>query len=211
MRSSPRSPDKRSRLTPEVRREQIAEAAARLVLDQGHLPLSLEALARSAGVSKALIYAYFPSQHALFNTLLSREFEVLAARGVIDASRGTSLNQASLDCALIYFEHVASTGPLIHIILRDAYMAGHVEAQVAGFRDRIILRIARLARRDLQLSAKENIAAVNLIITIPEEAGRLVHGKELSLERGRSLCRQLLLASLEAFTPREQSPSAPRA
>jgi AcrR family transcriptional regulator len=211
MRSSPRPPAKRRRLTPEVRRGQIVEAAAGLVLQQGHLPLPMDALARSAGASKALIYAYFPTQHDLFNALLSREFRALEARGVVEASAQWDLNQAAFDCALLYFEHVASAGPLIHLILRDPYMAGHVAQDVAIFRDRIIRRLARRARGALRLRAKENIAAINMIITIPEEAGRLKYAGDISLDRGRELCRQLMLSSLDAFTPRAESPTGRRA
>ena len=177
------------------------DAAARIILDQGHLPLKLETLARSAGISKALVYALFHTQHDLFNAILDRQFRALAARGAPQASALDDLRAASLGCALAYFEHVAAEGPLIHVILRDPYMAGHVAAATAAFRDRIIIRLARLARRSLLLAAKENIAAINLVITIPEEAGRLVHSGALSLERGRLLCSQLVLSSLEALTP----------
>ena len=177
------------------------------MLEQGHLPLPLDALARAAGTSKALIYTYFHTQPDLFNAVLEREFRALAARGVAEASAMAELNDAALTCALIYFEHVAETGPLIHLILRDPYMAGHVAPALTGFRDRIILRLARRSRRALRLRAKENLAAINMILTIPEEAGRLVHANELSLERGRTLCQQLVRSSLEAFTPRAGDPA----
>jgi ABC-type branched-subunit amino acid transport system ATPase component len=80
-------------------------------------------------------------------------------------------------------------------------MAGHVAPGVAAFRDRVVRRLGRLARRELQLEARENVATISLITTIPEEAGRLAYGGELTVERGRELCAQLVLSSLAAFTP----------
>jgi len=193
--------EKRIRLTPGARRLQIIGGAGKLILQQGHLPLPFEALAQSAGVSKALIYAYFRDQHALFNAVLDQEFAALAARGITGASRHGDLRETSLACALIYFEHVVERGPLIHVILRDPYMAGHVATSAAAFRDLIVRRLARLAQATLRLSAKETIAAINMVITIPEEAGRLVHTGALPFADGRVLCRRLVGASLDAFTP----------
>jgi AcrR family transcriptional regulator len=189
-------------MAPEARRAQIVEAAARLILQQRHLPLPLESLAREAGVSKALIYAYFPTQHDLFNAVLDREFAALVAGGVEAASQAPSLEAAALGCGLAYFERVAEAGPVIHIVLRDLFMAQRLCAPLAAFRNRIVRRIARLSRRELQLPAKENIAAISMSLTIPEEAGRLAQAGEMDKERARELCRELILSSLEAFRPR---------
>jgi AcrR family transcriptional regulator len=192
---------RRQRLPPEVRRRQIVEAAAEMVLSQGHLPLALDRLALAAGVSKALLYAYFPTQHQLFNAVLERQFEDLRARGLEAAAARRDLRSAALDCARIYFTHVAEQGPVIHIVLRDAYMAHALDPGVAHLRDRIVRRLAKLARRHLRLEAKENLAAINMAITIPEEAGRLVYDGQLAPERGLLLCEELVTSSLDAFTP----------
>src|SRR6185436_12276203 len=73
------------RLAHGERREQLLDAAALSIVEQGFLPLPLERLARRAKVSKALIYAYFPTQHDLFNALLARELDALFAAGLEDA------------------------------------------------------------------------------------------------------------------------------
>jgi len=202
MNIAPKPRERRRRLAPEVRRDQLIRAAGQLVLRQRHLPLKLEDLAQATGVSKALIYAYFPTQYDLFNALLADEFQALAARGVEAASAGDDLGAAAAACALAYFDHVAAAGPLIHVILRDPYLSGHLAPELAGFRDRIVRRLARLARRDMRLPAKEAVAAITMATTIPEEAGRLVYAGELSHTRGRELCAELVASSVEAFTPR---------
>ncbi|MBS0408607.1 MAG: TetR/AcrR family transcriptional regulator [Proteobacteria bacterium] len=203
MTSAPKPRERRRRLAPEVRREQIIKAAGRLILQQRHLPLKLDHLAQATGVSKALIYAYFPTQYDLFNAVLDQEFQVLAAQGMEAASAGNDLETAATDCALAYFDHVAAAGPLIHLILRDPYLSGRLAPGPARFRDRIVGRLARLARRELKLPAKETIAAINMAITIPEEAGRLVYAGELPLARGRELCSELIASSVAAFKPRQ--------
>jgi AcrR family transcriptional regulator len=194
-------PPKRLRLAPEVRRAQIVEAAAAIVLEQGYLPIQLDRLGQAAGASKALIYAYFPSQHELFNAVLARQFEALAAAGLVEASRKRPLEAAAQACAAIYFDQIAAKGPLIHVILRDHYMIGKLDQANRAFRDRLALRLARQARRELGLAAKENIAAFNLIVAIPELAGRMAWEGEMDPGRARALMEELISSSLAAFAP----------
>jgi AcrR family transcriptional regulator len=191
----------RRRLTPAARNEQILSAARELILQQGSLPLSLEQLAEKAGTSKALIYAYFPSHYELYNALMRAEVLELEAAGMHAASLKKNLREAAVSCAKIYFEHVAKRGPVLHLILRDLYMARHIDPQVARFRDTIVRRLARQVRRKLNLPARENIASINMAITIPEEAGRLAFQNELSPSRAWLVCEELLSSSIEALSP----------
>ena len=70
----------RRRLSPQARREEIMDAAAELIVKQGYLPLSIEALAQAASSSKALIYTYFATQYDLFNRLMSAKLPALPPR-----------------------------------------------------------------------------------------------------------------------------------
>ncbi|MDZ4054203.1 MAG: helix-turn-helix domain-containing protein, partial [Phenylobacterium sp.] len=60
---------KRTRLTPQARRDQILDRAAELVLADGLAAISMDGVARAAGVSKGLVYNYFPDRQALFAAL----------------------------------------------------------------------------------------------------------------------------------------------
>lgn len=189
----------RQRFSAEVRRRQILDAARALVLAQGYLPLSLEALAARVGVSKGLIYGHFPTQHDLFNALVAEEEGALGAAGLADAMAQTDLSAAALACADIYLRHVAVRGPLAHIILRDAYMQGRLEAGVVNVRDRLLRSFGRRARVTLGLPAREALAAVMVAQAIPEEMGRLVWQGDISLGRGRELAAQLITSAIQAL------------
>jgi AcrR family transcriptional regulator len=185
-----------ARLAAEKRRDQLLDVAAKIVVDQGFLPLPIERLARMAHVSKALIYAYFPTQYALFNALLARELNTLAQNGLEEASRGTNLEAVALDCVMLYFDHVVEWGPLLHILLSDLYLNGHHDAATVRRRDAVVRRVARLARRELRLPAKETVASINMILSIPEEAGALAFHREVELSLVRDMCRALTLSAL---------------
>lgn len=201
MRSETAQRGGRARLSPEVRRGEILDAAEVLLVAHGGFPLPLEALARAAQVSKALIYAYFPNQHDLANALLARRFAALLATGLEAAAARTNLFDAAQACGALYFDEVAQAGPVAHIVLRDPFMAGRIDPELAAVRDRLARRLARLGRLTLRLSPKEAVAALSLMTTIPEEAGRLVHAGDLTPERGRELTTRLIGSSLRALTP----------
>jgi AcrR family transcriptional regulator len=196
----------RLRLATNARREQLLDAAAQLIVEQGFLPLPLERLARMAKVSKALIYAYFPTQHDLFNALLTREIGTLKAAGLDAASRRKKLEDAAVDCTMIYFDHVAEHGPLLHILFSDLFMSGRIDRTLLRERDAIARRVARLARRVLGLTAKEAIASVNMVLAMPEEAGTLVFSKEADPGMVRELCRTLTLSALKALKATARGP-----
>ena len=191
----------RARLAPEVRRAQILDAAEALLQAQGGLPLPLDELARAAGVSKALVYAYFPDQYALANAMLSRRLGELVADGIAQAVDQDDFVAAAKACADLYFAHVARTGPVLHILLRDPFMAGRLDADALRLRDRLSLRLARAARRALRLNAKAAVTALSLMTTIPEEAGRLTFAGDLTPERGRELNARLIAAALQSLRP----------
>lgn len=58
----------RSEQTPKQR--DIADAATRLFMAQGYAQVSMDVIARAAGVSKATLYAYFASKERLFASLV---------------------------------------------------------------------------------------------------------------------------------------------
>jgi TetR/AcrR family transcriptional regulator, mexJK operon transcriptional repressor len=57
--------------------EAVTNAARALFLEHGFSATSTDAIAKAAGVSKATLYAYFPSKEALFASLIVAECESL--------------------------------------------------------------------------------------------------------------------------------------
>lgn len=57
--------------SPSPKRGQILRAAEDLFLEQGYGAVSMEAIARAAGVSKATLYAHFSGKNALFGCIVA--------------------------------------------------------------------------------------------------------------------------------------------
>jgi AcrR family transcriptional regulator len=61
------------RLPPEQRREQLLDAALSVILELGYSGVSIEAVARAAGVTRPVVYDHFPNLARLLHALVERE------------------------------------------------------------------------------------------------------------------------------------------
>jgi AcrR family transcriptional regulator len=68
------------RLEVEERKRQLLERGADLFARYAYDELSMRKIAREAGISKALLYHYFPSKQAFFQATLAQAAEELRAR-----------------------------------------------------------------------------------------------------------------------------------
>jgi AcrR family transcriptional regulator len=69
-----------SRLPVDERRRQLLELGARLFAAHSYAELSMARIAREAGISKALLYHYFPSKQDFFVATLQQGAEEIARR-----------------------------------------------------------------------------------------------------------------------------------
>jgi AcrR family transcriptional regulator len=61
------------RMAPAERREQLIDAALEVILEQGYGGVSIEAIARRAGVTRPVVYDHFPNLGRLLHSLVERE------------------------------------------------------------------------------------------------------------------------------------------
>ncbi len=63
----------RQRMTAAERREQLLDVTRDLVVEQGFGAVSMEAVARRAGITRPVVYGHFPELGALLDAMLERE------------------------------------------------------------------------------------------------------------------------------------------
>ena len=82
------------------KRTQLLNAASKLFLKHGYEGSSINALARSSGISKESIYRYFDSKQALFEAVIDKELEAhgkaLSALSVMQEGDAASLAQLQI-------------------------------------------------------------------------------------------------------------------
>jgi AcrR family transcriptional regulator len=104
------------RLDVDERRRRLLEQGAELFSRHAYADLSMAAIAREAGISKALLYHYFPSKQAFFVATLEQQAAGLAARvGDVDPALPPAAQlAAALDAFLGWVEeHAEGYGKLL--------------------------------------------------------------------------------------------------
>ena len=123
-----------ARLAPEKRRAQILDTAVRLIVAANSASVSLEQGAAAAGISKPLIYKYFPRREDLLKALMDREFSVLAGRGLNTIPRDIPIERVirgTVESALHYY---AERGPIVRLLSADPALAAQMRAGNRGSR-----------------------------------------------------------------------------
>jgi AcrR family transcriptional regulator len=93
------------RLDVDARRAQLVELGERLFTSHAYSELSMARIAREAGISKALLYHYFPSKQAYFEATLRDAAEELRARTQPDPGLPPAQQlERSLDVYLAWIE-----------------------------------------------------------------------------------------------------------
>ena len=76
------------------KRSAILAAGARLFMGVGYASVSMDAVAKEAGVSKATVYAHFASKEALFGAIVGERCATIAAQSEEIASHAASADGA---------------------------------------------------------------------------------------------------------------------
>src|SRR5689334_6293622 len=121
------------------RRRQLLELSTELFASHSFAELSMARIAKEAGISKALLYHYFPSKHDLFVAALSQAAEEVGRRTEPDPALPPAEALAqSLDAFLAWVEQ---NGLAYRKLLESAGSVPEVGALIDEVRDRTSARI----------------------------------------------------------------------
>jgi AcrR family transcriptional regulator len=169
-------------MPPEQRRQQLMDAALVVILERGYSGVSIEAIARAAGVTRPVVYDHFPNLGRLLHALIEREERYALAQldAVLPGELGAR-DPAKLFATGVrrFLDAVASRPATWRLILlplegTPAVVRDHVESN----RARMLARIESVVRWAV---AHPGAAAdldpeliARAISTLGEEAGRMV-------------------------------------
>jgi AcrR family transcriptional regulator len=195
-------------MAPAQRREQLLDAALKVVLEQGYARVSIEAIARMAGVTRPVIYDHFPNLGALIQALIERE-EIYALRQLAEVVPDLRTHP-EVDLAMLlrvgiphFFESVAGRPDTWRVILLPLegtpdIVREHVESNRALVLGRIE-DVVRAAVRSGELTARLDIeVTARAIMGFAWDAGAMIvtdpegHSPERYTTFVRILADQLL-------------------
>lgn len=129
-----------TRLGVDERRRQLLDLGAELFTSHTYTELSMAAIAREAGISKALLYHYFPSKQEFFRQTLAQQAEALQAQIAPDAQLAPAEQLTrSLDAYLGWIdEHAAAYRKLLQTALSVPEVGALVEEVRSATTQRIL-------------------------------------------------------------------------
>ena len=131
------------------RRAQLLEVARRMFGRDGFHSVSMDTVAREAGVTKPILYDHFPSKRELYLAMLDADLESLEAgvRTALEKARGNLERVRGSFRA--YFEFVDEQAAGFRLLMTEAVGAeGEFRRRVAAVRDRIMADVARVIERE---------------------------------------------------------------
>jgi AcrR family transcriptional regulator len=177
----------RKRMTAEQRREQLIDVTKEIVGEQGFHAVSIEAVARRAGITRPVVYGHFDDLPTLLEAMLDREggraLSQLAEVLPKQLAPNASPRQDLLAGLHGYLEAVAADPVTWRLVLMPPEGAPAVlRKRIAAGRDAVVLALADVVRPGLgpgtespdpQLTARTLSAvsdeAARLLLTDPDE------------------------------------------
>jgi AcrR family transcriptional regulator len=180
-------------MPPQQRREQLIDAALRVIIEQGYEGVSIEAIARTAGVTRPVIYDHFPNLGTLLQALIEREENyALAQLAEVVPEIPVDADPADVFAGGVrrFLDAVAARPDTWRIILlppegTPAIVRDHVEHNRARLLERLQEQVEWAIERS-QIPAELDVEiSARAILRLSEEAGRmvLIDPKRFSPER----------------------------
>ena len=110
----------------EERRKQLIDVALELFSHRSPEDVSIDDIATAAGISRPLVYHYFPGKHSLYEAAVRRAADELAGR--FTEPREGPLGARLLRVMKRYFDFVEEHGPGFSALLRGGSAVGSARA-----------------------------------------------------------------------------------
>ncbi len=157
-----------SRHRAELTRQAILNAAVREFATEGIAGARIDAIARAAGVNKALLYYYFKDKETLHGAVLDRVFSGLmqAVTEVLDRDLGPG--EKLLAVAAAHFDYIAASPQYPRLFLREIMRAGragspHIRGLVERYLTPFFLRLSDVIRQGVASGEFRPVDPVQLI------------------------------------------------
>ena len=110
----------RTRVPAEQRRQQLIDAAAAIITDDGLPALTMKHVARRVGISEAQAHNYFPQRRDLLVALARRELAAMEERRRAEIDRGHDRYTRITLSTISYLREAAGRGALIQVLTQSA-------------------------------------------------------------------------------------------
>jgi TetR/AcrR family transcriptional regulator, fatty acid biosynthesis regulator len=184
----------RRRLSPETRRTLILDHTADIVAREGVAQLSIERIGKEAGISKSLVYAYFPNLTVLLRELFQREMRRLRRLQTDAAESADTFEGLVRSVTHVYLGYIAERGLILERLQAEPSVSGmHDPTDFARERAVDYLTDIVIAHFDLPLEIAR--AATDISFGLPASAGAYLHRHNLDLKALEDLTVTMIIGT----------------
>lgn len=197
LKQKPRQP-KRVRLAPEARQALILDHAAEIVARDGVSALSMDSIGREAGISKSLVYNYFPNTTDLLRQLLQREWRRLRRLQVEAAREADTFEALVRSVTHVYLKYIDERGMLIERLQAEpSVSAMHDPTEFS--RDSAVGYLAEIVADHFGLPMDIAKAATDISFGLPATAGAYLLQRKMTRQALEDLTVTMILGTLDAL------------
>lgn len=194
------------RMAPAERRAQILDVAAALILERGHSGCTLEQVAEAAGVSKPLVYKYFPRREDLLVALLEREFTALRGHGLDATPADVPVDRVGgeiIDRALRYYHE---RGPILSLLAADPAVSALARRNNRDSRANTTDYFIRRCIEDYDVPADVATIAVTMIVNAPIHSVSHLKRQDIPIDRTIEVWREFVAGGWRALQAKYGTP-----
>lgn len=194
----PKTKKTRTRLSPDVRKNLILDHAADVVASEGVSAISMERLGKQAGISKSLVYAYFPSMKDLLQTLLKREYKRIREVQNQEALKAETFEQLVRRVTRTYIEYIDERGLILDRLAAEPSLSEHADPTEYS-RETAVKYLAKVVSDNFGIDMSIALPAVDISFGLPAAAGHYLTRHKANRQTIEDITVIMILGSFEAL------------
>ena len=185
----------RRRMSPEQRKSLILDHTAAIVAREGVSQLSIESIGREAGISKSLVYAYFPNLTELLRELYQREMRHLRRRQMDAAEKFETMEQLVRSVTHAYLSYIDERGLIIERLQGEPSVSNHHDPTDFN-RDIAVDHLTDIILRFYKLPRHIARAATDISFGLPASAGSYLLRHDMDFQTLEDLTVAMILGTM---------------
>ncbi|MFT7130941.1 MAG: AcrR family transcriptional regulator [Gammaproteobacteria bacterium] len=204
----PKTKKTRTRLSPDVRKNMILDHAAEFIATDGVSALSMERLGKEAGISKSLVYAYFPSMNELLQTLLKREYKLLRLDQTVAADSAETFEQFVRRITRSYLAYIEKRGLLLERLMAEPSVAALGDPTTYR-RSVAVDHVAKIVSDNFNIDIEIAKPVIDISFGLPAAAGNYLISNHANRQTIEDITVAMMIGSIEAIRQKYETSLKP--
>lgn len=186
---------KRVRLAPAERQSLILDHTAEIIAREGVSALSMDRIGREAGISKSLVYTYFPNMTDLLRQLLQREWRRLRRLQAEAADKAETFEGLVRAVTHVYLRYIDERGMLIERLQAEPSVSA-IHDPTEFSRDQAVGYLAEIVTEHFGLPPDIARAATDISFGLPAAAGAYLLQRKVGRNQLEDLTVTMIMGAL---------------